>query len=272
MPKDAGDGRRRRARPQFHDRMETEVLGFRFVRGFRQRRTSPREKTMFSVIFEVQPRPERWDDYLGNAQRLRPELERVDGFIDNIRYKSLLRDGWILSLSDWRDEKSVVRWRTDMHHHEVQEKGRGGILADYHLRVGQITEDTQVPEGCQILEQRLDETDVGEAKAITLITAKRPATFQETTNPEDCAEFLGLNPYADGLVSYEVFEAVLTPGDLILLCAWRDAAAADAFATSVPGPTPAGGRLRTVRIVRDYGMFDRREAPQYYPDVAKAAS
>jgi len=227
---------------------------------------------MFSVIFEVRPRAEKWDDYLALAQMLRPELEKVDGFIDNIRYESLLRDGWILSLSGWRDEKSVVRWRTARRHHEVQEKGRGEILADYHLRVGQITEDTRVPEGCQILEQRLDETDVGESRTITLITAKRPAKFQETTNPEDCAEFLGLNPYADGLVSYDVLEAVLTPGDLILLCGWRDMAAANAFATSVPGPTPEGGRLRMVRIVRDYGMSDRREAPQYYPDVAKAAS
>jgi heme-degrading monooxygenase HmoA len=44
-------------------------------------------------------------------QELRPELERVDGFIDNIRYKSLTREGWTLSLSGWRDEKAVVRWR-----------------------------------------------------------------------------------------------------------------------------------------------------------------
>ncbi len=227
---------------------------------------------MFSVIFEVRPFLEKGGDYLGLAQMLRPELEKVDGFIDNIRYKSLLRDGWILSLSGWRDEKSVVRWRTAMRHHEVQAKGRGEILADYHLRVGQITEDTQVPEGYRVLEQRLDETDVGEAKAITLITAKRPAKFGETANPDDCAEFLGLNPYADGLMSYDVFEAVLTPGDLILLCGWRDMAAAMTSTTTVPGPTPEGGRLRVVRIVRDYGMFDRREAPQYYPDVAKAGS
>ena len=31
---------------------------------------------------------------------------------------------------------------------------------------------------------------------------------------------------------------------------------------------PDGARLRRVRIVRDYGMFDRREAPQYYPEVS----
>jgi hypothetical protein len=30
---------------------------------------------------------------------------------------------------------------------------------------------------------------------------------------------------------------------------------------------PDGARLRRVRVVRDYGMFDRREAPQFYPDA-----
>ena len=69
---------------------------------------------MFSVIFEVHPKTEQWDSYLGNAKMLRPELEQVDGFVDNIRYRSLTREGWILSLSGWRDEKSVVRWRTRM--------------------------------------------------------------------------------------------------------------------------------------------------------------
>ena len=64
---------------------------------------------MFSVIFEVHPKTEQWDVYLDNAKMLRPELEQVDGFVDNIRYRSLTRQGWILSLSGWRDEKSVVR-------------------------------------------------------------------------------------------------------------------------------------------------------------------
>ena len=102
---------------------------------------------MFSVIFEVLPNNENWDDYLDNAKMLRSELEQEEGFVDNVRYKSLTRDGWILSLSNWRDEKSLVRWRTRMRHHEVQQKGRDEILADYHLRVGQITADNQVPAG-----------------------------------------------------------------------------------------------------------------------------
>src|SRR6476659_2335911 len=102
---------------------------------------------MFSVLFEVRPRSDQWDAYLDNAKLLRPELEKIDGFVDNIRYRSLTREGWILSLSSWRDEKALVRWRTQAVHREVQEKGRFEVFRDYHLRVGQLTRDTRLPAG-----------------------------------------------------------------------------------------------------------------------------
>ena len=68
--------------------------------------------------------------------------------------------------------------------------------------------------------------------------------------PEDVGKWVGFGPDSD------VFEAILTPGSIILL-------------TSSPHtpPVPDGARLRRVRIIRDYGMYDRREAPQSYPDV-----
>ena len=198
---------------------------------------------------------------------LRPELERVDGFVDNIRYKSLTRDGWILSLSGWRDEKSVVRWRTAQRHHMVQEKGRSEILLDYHLRVGQITHDTQVPAGQKIAEQRLDETEVGEGTTITFIDAKWPDVSSETSDAPGISNYLGLWPKAVGLTGWDVFDAVLTPGDVILMIVWKSKEDADAFSKMVV--LPPGGRLRHVRVVRDYGMFDRREAPQYYAAIER---
>ncbi|MEY2541288.1 MAG: hypothetical protein QOI22_890 [Verrucomicrobiota bacterium] len=221
---------------------------------------------MFSVIFEVHPRPEQWDAYLGYAKMLRPELEQVEGFVDNIRYGSLTREGWILSLSNWRDEKAVVRWRTRAKHHEIQEKGRSEVLLDYHLRVGQITKDTRLPEGCELQEQRLDETEVGKGTTVTLIDTKRPPEWLKERKAEEIAKWLGYTPNAPGLIGWDVFDAVLTPGDIILLLSWRDEAAAKAFDDKISLQDDA--RLRRVRVVRDYGMFDRREAPQYYPDVS----
>src|SRR5882724_7992763 len=132
---------------------------------------------MFAVIFEVQPKPERWDDYLALAKRLKPEIEAIDGFLDNERFASQRTKGRLLSLSTWRDEKAVVRWRTLGIHHEVQEKGRTEIFEDYHLRVGEIVGDSHVPAGQTLQEQRFDETEVGAAKMVTLseLTPDGPA-------------------------------------------------------------------------------------------------
>lgn len=223
---------------------------------------------MFAVLFEVHPRPEQWEAYLGNAKMLRPELVQIDGFVDNIRYRSLTRDGWLLSLSSWRDEKAVVRWRTRARHHEVQEKGRSEIMLDYHLRVGQITADTRLPTGCMLQEQRLDETEVGDGTTVTLVDATRASDWVKGEAPSDVAGWLGLKPADAGLVAWDVFDAVLAPGEIILLSTWRDRHAAERFGQRVA--LGSGKRFRAVRVIRDYGMFDRREAPQYYPDAKGA--
>jgi hypothetical protein len=73
-----------------------------------------------------------------------------------------------------------------------------------------------------------------------------------------------------GLVASDAFDAVLTPGDVILLVSWREQAAVEAFEGKVS--LQDGARLRRVRMVRDYGMFDRREARQYNPDVNRPRS
>jgi len=221
---------------------------------------------MFSVLFEILPRAEQREAYAGIGGRLLPELEQVPGFVDNVLYRSLLREGWILSLSTWRDEKSVVRWRTRALHHEAQDKGRAEILADYHLRIGEVTYDTDVPDGYKLHDQRLDETEVGAGTAITLIDASQVPEWVASQNAHEIALYLGfdLNSYGD-CVSWDVFEAVFTPGDIILLCSWKDQPSALDFAQYALGPEDS--RVRAARIVRDYTMFDRREAPRYFPDA-----
>ena len=210
---------------------------------------------MFAVLFEVQPKSEKWDEYLGIAKMLKPELEAIDGFVENIRYRSLTRPGWLLSLSLWRDEKALVRWRTQAVHHGAQEKGRFEVFGDYHLRVGELEGHGST--------SRADETEVGAGKVVVVIDAKRPADKVKDSPPEEIAESLGLQTDAAGLVAWDVFDAILTPGDVMLMMTARDRTAAEAMSPR------DGARLRRVRILRDYGMYDRREAPQYYPDVAR---
>src|SRR5215213_11583966 len=121
---------------------------------------------MFAVVFEVRPRDGRKDEYLDLAGSLKPLLETMDGFIEVERFESRHRPGWVLSLSTWRDEKSVVRWRCQREHHGTQKRGRFELFADYRLRVCEVTADSRAPEA--VIQQRFDETEVGDAKAIAV--------------------------------------------------------------------------------------------------------
>ncbi len=221
---------------------------------------------MFVVLFEVQPKKERWDDYLDLAKQLKPKLEAIEGFIDNERFESKRTKGRLLSLSTWRDEKAVIRWRTQGEHHGVQQKGRFEVFEDYHLRVAEVTADTHPPKDLPIKQERFDETEIGDSKAATIteVTPKENANLGSSS--EHVLAHLRLDGKIRGLTDVEVFESIYNPGKLAVLASWRDADAASAW-------TPASFdavktiRHRNVRVIRDYGMFERREAPQFYPDV-----
>jgi len=226
---------------------------------------------MFSVLFEVQPKSEKWGDYIDNDKMLRRELERVDGFVDHTHYKSMQREDWLLSLSTWRNEKSVVRWRTARNHHLAQQHGRDNILEDYHFRVGEIFADNKLPAGMELSNQRNDETEIGEGKMVTIITATRPPGHP--SNVVACSQFLGLDIFSGSvLVDWDVYEAILAPGDLCLMLVWADCNAVRYFEDGERLLLPDTHRIRHVRIVRDYTMLDRREAPQYYRAVKRAAA
>ena len=211
---------------------------------------------MFVVIFEVQPKPDRWDGYLETAGLLRPDLVQVDGFLDNERFRSERTEGRVLSLSTWRDEKALIRWRTQATHHTLgQERGRFEIFADYHLRVGEVMADSAANEGAILGGQRFDVTEVGQA---TVVTLTEVADGDGGTRALDVPE-VG----AFGLLGREWFTSLTTIGKRIVLASWTDASAASAFRPTI-GPN---AWHRQVRIIRDYGMRDRCEAPQYFPDV-----
>ncbi|MBB1629045.1 antibiotic biosynthesis monooxygenase [Achromobacter sp. UMC71] len=101
---------------------------------------------MIAVIFEVEPAEGNPDPYLRIAARLIDELKAIDGFISVERFQSLTTPGKLLSLSFWRDEDAVKRWRSLESHRQAQEAGRGGVFADYRLRVAQVLRDYGMQE------------------------------------------------------------------------------------------------------------------------------
>ena len=94
-----------------------------------------------AVIFEVIPNEGKKDEYLSIAAKLKPELQKIDGFISIERFQSLTHPEKILSLSFWRDEEAISAWRNLELHREAQSKGRNGIFKDYHLRIADVVRD-----------------------------------------------------------------------------------------------------------------------------------
>lgn len=85
----------------------------------------------------------------------------------------------------------------------------------------------------------------------------------------------------DGFVSIERFESLAQPGKVLSLSFWRDEAAVAAWrglgehrAAQAEGRTRIfeDYRLRIAAVVRDYGMFEREQAPAdsrayHHPDA-----
>jgi heme-degrading monooxygenase HmoA len=96
---------------------------------------------MIAVIFEVEPAEGKRDAYLDIAAAMRPLVDQVEGFLGVERFESLTTPGKLLSLSFFEDETAVERWRTLTAHRGAQSKGRGGVFADYRLRVARVIRD-----------------------------------------------------------------------------------------------------------------------------------
>ncbi|GLR12289.1 antibiotic biosynthesis monooxygenase [Chitinimonas prasina] len=96
---------------------------------------------MIVVIFEAVPATGAQGSYLAIAAELRPLLEQIDGFISIERFQSLSHPAKLLSLSFWRDEEAVKRWRNIELHREAQAKGRNHMFTDYRLCVAAVMRD-----------------------------------------------------------------------------------------------------------------------------------
>ena len=98
---------------------------------------------MIAVIFEVEPAQGDPKPYLDIAATLIDELKAIDGFISVERFQSLSTPGKLLSLSFWRDEDAVRRWRSLESHRRAQtpprrrvpglSAARGAGAADYGM-------------------------------------------------------------------------------------------------------------------------------------------
>lgn len=209
---------------------------------------------MISQLFEVQIKEGQIDRYLDLAASLKPTLEAMGGCLFLDRFKSLTRENVLLSYQIWRDEGSMVAWRVDAKHHGVQETGREHVFADYRIRIAQVLHEESLEKSAWRLERLSPYND----------PKRRPPTFvvaSESRSRELAVE----TPW-----ERDVFESVYRPGMFAHLV---DVPSFDAgvglgrklFAEATTD------YFRVLEVMRDYGMFDRGEAPQYYPPAPRCA-
>ena len=209
---------------------------------------------MMSLFFEVAIKPGRTDQYLNLAASLKPDLEAVGGCLFLDRFKSLSRDNLVLSYQIWQDEGSMTAWRVHAHHHDVQTLGRDKVFADYRLRVAQVIFEARRGQPVWQPERRTPYND----------PARRPPTYVLTT--ESRSPTL---PIACDWRS-ETFASVYRDGQYAHLVELPDQQSGVAFAPSL-FDEPTTEYVRIVEVTRDYGMYDRAEAPQFYPPKSREA-
>ncbi len=182
---------------------------------------------MFAVAFEVLPSESGYQRYLDTAAALRPILDAMDGFVSIERFKSLTEPGWILSLSFWRDEAALVRWRMHGEHRAAQADGRASVFDDYRLRVLRVLPDADIGQ----------EPLVGIREYSDLRDDARGKRFESLAN---AGKRIGLLDFGDGHAARD----------------WQAGAA-------------AATQTHCAVVLRDYGMFDRAQAPQQFPPALR---
>lgn len=212
---------------------------------------------MLALLFEVTPKQSEYQRYLEIAARMRSALEQHEGVLFLDRFRSLSRSGTILSHSRWRDEAALAAWRTFEPHHHVQVVGREEIFEDYRLRIAQVVQE-QGPGRPNWQPARL--TTYRDPAA----HAPRYVVIATSAGADSGKIEIGVEPA-------EVYESLNREGEFLSLYDVPDHASAVELADGLlEGGGPATiDAIRICEVERDYGMFDRREAPQYYPPIAR---
>jgi heme-degrading monooxygenase HmoA len=190
--------------------------------------------------------------YLALAGNLRPELDRIPGFESIERSRSVRAEGRLLSLSYWADEAAVVAWRSHASHHGAQVIGRNELFADYRLRVGQV---------------------IRRWTAGSIQFAVRPHNEKSLLGllrleGHDEADRVGAS-FANASVEFERYESMVNPGRTFFVVSLADEDAGRAVETHLG--REAAAVFDTCEIQRDYGRFERTQAPQYFPPIPQPA-
>ncbi len=189
----------------------------------------------YAVFFDVLPKKGFADAYFGLAGGLKPIVEKIPGFISVERFESLEQAGWYLSYSRWVDEDALGAWRCQQDHHEAQVCGRSLVLEDYRLRVGSTLSD----KGSHSTKPCIAAL-FGEFEKVKMAAESTQKLFNKAVR---------------------LFKGVINPARGIALLDFDLANVLEVKATMADQELLD---LGLYEIQRDYGMFNRAQAPDVF--------
>lgn len=93
---------------------------------------------MIAVIFEGIPNEGKMQEYLDLSPKYIEHMKTFDGFISNERFQSCIDPNKVLSLSFWRDEESILRFRQLEMHIKDEKLGREELFSNYRICVADV--------------------------------------------------------------------------------------------------------------------------------------
>lgn len=209
---------------------------------------------MQHVIFEVLPHPDGRASYLAIAARLRPRMEQSGGCLTLERFDRDDGSGWMLSMQKWQDEAALARWRAEASHRDAQQRGREHVFADYRLRVA-LSRRYQA--------SRAEDATLAGAPALGF-AAPIAAAWPRAVAVLEWTEAAAPLPSAAESPGARRYTAIVDRSRHALVTASAPAAElADWCARLLPALQHSGlpFALSLAEVERDYGMFERTEAP-----------
>jgi len=190
------------------------------------------------VFFDVLPKNGFADAYFSLASGLKKTLEEILGFRSVVRFENQDNPGWFLSFSEWDSEDSLSNWRCQQDHRQAQICGRNLIFDDYRIRVGSLelenTESVNFSSKNYIISITGAFTDMQLAiDQIKKFTNTKTRLFRAVENPKKAIALIDADQIT--ALKYKKMSEYQIPGSISVF-----------------------------EINRDYGMFNRAQAPNFY--------
>ncbi len=192
---------------------------------------------MLLVLFEARPQPGHHAAYREYAAVLQRTVGGGTGPVESGEYCSTTREGWSLCLTLWGREGAPSHLLQGVLPAKAGEVG----LHDYRFRAGEVAFDT----ACPVPEPSTPH--LSEASAVTLLSG---TDLHTSGDSQRYTESLSRGGPAPGLVTWDVFEALHDPSQVLAVLSWRSQRDAQEFEQSFELPT--GARMQRLHVTTDH--------------------